>query len=844
VSMLWTPMPDKARVLLVDDNRAFLLAIGEAVRAALPELSVDTLESAEEALERLRSETYDVIVSDVTMPTMDGLTFLDEARALHPDTAFILLTGKEEREIAVEALRKGATDLLQKPVDQITLASSIERALATSRLKRALREHQAQLERKVQSRTRQLAFLSNASKRLAASLDYKTTINEIAKLAVPDIADYCVVHMVDLGGKVERVATKHRDLAKVKLIEQVETKYPTPPDTPAGWPKVLRSGEAELLPIIPQDIYHKVAYNKEHELMLEALGALSMMCVPIKLQGAVIGTITLTSAESGRIFDEEDLALAEELSFRSSIAIENAMLYSQSQNEVRQRARIESELRESEERFRNMADSTPVLVWVTGPKAESVYFNQRWLDFRGTTLAQEIAADWTEAIHPEDRERAFTTCMNAFVSRQLFTMEFRMKRYDGEYRWLLDTGVPRFGKDNEFLGFIGSCIDITDRKQIETELLKAKELAEQANKAKDQFLAVLSHELRTPLTPVLNILQIFQEDNNIPEDLKSFIDIAIHNVNLEARIVNDLLRVTEISAGKLQLNKTPVEMHTLIHKVVPISSKAIKEKHIELTLDLRAKKTFIEGDETRLHQVMANLLENALKFTPEHGKIRIATENIDDRLLVKVIDTGIGIRQELLPVIFNTFEQGESSIHRQFGGLGLGLSISKGLLELHGGTLKADSEGIGKGSTMSFELQTIEAPKSPGQVKLPSLASGQKISILVVEDNHHTLQALKTLLVRRGYHVSTAETLGGAIEQLREFEFDLVISDLGLPDGSGLTIMQHVPQSRTRAIAVSGFCSEEDIRKSKEAGFVEHLAKPFDFKRLQEALDKALLSAA
>jgi PAS domain S-box-containing protein len=836
-------MPDAPSVLLVDDSKPFLLAISEAVRAALPEIKVDTAESAEQALKLLTARHYDVVVTDVTMPTKDGLTFLTEARSIHAETSFILLTGKEEREIAVEALRKGASDLLQKPVDQLTLAASIERAISTSRLKRSLRQHQAQLERKVQSRTKQLAFLSNASKRLAASLDYKTTINEIAKLAVPDIADFCLVHMLEMGGKVERVALKHHDQGKSQLIEQIEAKYPTPPDTPAGWPNVLRTGEPELVPQIPMGIYRKIAYNKEHEAMLMALNASSMMTVPIKMHGAVIGAITFTSAESERVFDEEDLALAEELAFRASIAIENAMLYSQSQNEVRQRARIESELRESEERFRLMADSAPVLVWVTGPNAESTYYNQTWLDFRGVTLEEELRGDWSQAIHPDEREQTVNTCMAGFSVRKPFTMEFRLRRKDGEYRWVLDTGIPRFGKDNEFLGFIGSCVDITDRKEIESELIKAKELAEQANKAKDQFLAVLSHELRTPLTPVLNILQILQEDNAIPEELKSFIDIAIHNVNLEARIVNDLLRVTEISAGKLQLNKTPVEMHTLVHKVVPVASKALKDKHIELTLDLRAKRTFVEADEVRLHQVLANLLENALKFTPEHGQIKISTWNRGETLGVSVADTGIGIRQELLPVIFNTFEQGESSIHRQFGGLGLGLSISKGLIELHGGELQADSDGIGKGTTMSFELQTIEAPQAPGQVIAPHAASGEKISILVIEDNIHTLQALKTLLQRRGYLVETAETLADARAKLLATIFDLVISDLGLPDGSGLSIIECIQDRKTRAIAVSGFCSEEDMRKSREAGFVEHLAKPFDFKRLQEALDKALLAS-
>lgn len=834
-------MPKNSRLLLVDDNKTFLLAIREAVLAALPGIQVETTESASDALKLLDDTKIDVIVSDVTMPSMDGIRFLDHVHEKHPDIPVILLTGKDDRELAVLALRHGAHDLLTKPVEQLTLAAAIERAVETTKLRRELRQYQLDLERKVHERTKQLSFLSNASKRLASSLDYKTTINEIAKLAVPDIADYCLVHMVDLGGKIERLATEHKDPRKVEMLQRMVDKYPTPMDAPAGYPNVMRTGKSELMKHIPLDLAKRVAQNEEHENMILELAMESSLCVPIKLQGTVIGTITMVTAESGRRYSEDDLALAEELAFRASLAIESAMLYSQSQNEVRQRVRAESELRESEERFRVMADHAPVLIWVAGKDGEFYYFNRPWLEFRGRKLEEESGNGWFEGVHPEDRARCSEIYNASFHKRQPFEMEYRLMRHDGEYRWLIDLGVPRFGPQNKFEGFIGSCIDIHDRKIMEAELREAKEDAERASKAKDQFLAVLSHELRTPLTPVLNILQILQEDEEVPESMRSFIDIAIHNVNVEARIVNDLLKVTEISAGKLQLTTEPVELHSLIHSVIPTASKTLKDKHIELTLDLRARGSSVSGDPVRLHQVIGNLLENAVKFTPEHGKIKIATENLDDQLRVSVSDTGIGIKPELLPVIFNTFEQGESSIHRQFGGLGLGLSISRGLVALHGGHLEAASEGIGKGTTISFALPTVEAAK-PMAPRIDAVKTNrnEQLRLLIVEDNKHTSQAVKTLLERRGYQVDVAETLGDGIAAVRGKKYDLVISDLGLPDGSGLDITKHIDPDRTRAIAVSGFCSESDMQESRAAGFAFHLAKPFDFKKLQEVIDKVL----
>lgn len=834
-------MPSVPRVLLVDDNRSFLLAIREAVIAALPDLELATAESAGDALALLEREPYDVVVTDVTMPSMDGLKFLDIVHAQYPETPVILLTGKDDRELAIQALRRGAHDLLTKPVEQVALAASIERGIETSKLRRQLREYQKDLERQVHERTRQLSFLANAGKRLSSSLDYKTTVSELATLVVPELADSCIVHMINLGGQVERVAATHRDPVKLPLIEALATKYPSTLQAEDNCARVLRSGVPILSPVVSLEATRTLAQNEEHERLLLELGVVSSICVPLKLQDAVIGAISIAMSESKRRYNETDLALAEELALRASLAIENAMLYSQSQNEVSQRVRAESDLRESEERFRSMADHAPVLIWVCDSEGKFEYFNRPWLAFRGRTLEEEIAHGWLDGIHPEDRANCVTAHDAAFRERVPFMVEYRLKQHNGGYRWILVHAVPRFGSDRRFEGFIGSGIDITDRKEMEAELVTAKNLAELANKAKDQFLAVLSHELRTPLTPVLNILQIIQEDEKLAEDIKSFVDIAIHNVNLEAKIVNDLLRVTEISAGKLQLTLEPLDLHALIQSVLPVVSKSLKDKSIDLVLELNATQHVVNGDSLRLHQVLGNLLENAVKFTPEHGTIHLTTANNRNTIEVRVRDSGIGIRPELLPKIFDTFEQGDGDIHRQYGGLGLGLAISRGMMELHGGTLQAESDGLGKGTTFMFALTSIDSavPVAPTKPSYPfSTLPSQRL--LVIEDNRHTLQALRTLLERRGFVVDVAETLTDAITRVRAQKYDLVISDLGLPDGSGLDIMPYLNSSHTRAIAVSGFCTESDIQSSRSMGFIDHLAKPFDFKKLHEVIERAL----
>jgi PAS domain S-box-containing protein len=499
-------------------------------------------------------------------------------------------------------------------------------------------------------------------------------------------------------------------------------------------------------------------------------------------------------------------------------------------------------LRESESRFRSMADSAPVLIWIADTTGRCIYLNKGWLDFTGRAMHEELGDGWATSVHPDDAARCTSTYLANFQRRQPFTMEYRLGRYDGQYRWVYDKGTPLYLPNGTFNGFIGSCIDITERKESEIELQRAKESAEAANRTKDQFLAVLSHELRTPLTPVLTTVMVLEGEPGLPEELRSGLEMIRRNVELEARLIDDLLDLTRISRGKLQLNLDDVDLHSTINNTLEICCSEIRGKRLDIDLDLRATRYHVRADSARIQQVLWNLIKNAVKFTGESGTVIIRTRNEPPhQLVVEVSDTGIGIDADWLPRIFDAFEQGEGAINRQFGGLGLGLAISRALVEMHGGTLSASSAGRDKGATftMSMEAHTPRpqlSPTEPGQQQ-----NNRKVAlrILMVDDHEDTSRAMKRLLERLGYEVETADSVQAALQASARQRFDLLISDIGLPDGSGLDLMRRLKQDCSiNGIALSGFGMEEDLQRSREAGFAEHLTKPINFRRLEAAIEQ------
>ena len=365
------------------------------------------------------------------------------------------------------------------------------------------------------------------------------------------------------------------------------------------------------------------------------------------------------------------------------------------------------------------------------------------------------------------------------------------------------------------------------------------ELEEKArsNLAKDHFLAMLSHELRTPLTPVLASALALESEPELPKDIHESLQMIRRNVELEARLIDDLLDLTRIDRGKVQLNFEVVDAHSLLQNTLEICQAEIDRKRLIRSLNLAANKVHLRADPARLQQIFWNLINNAVKFTPRNGQIIITTSNDSSgRLLVDIADTGLGIEPEALPKIFDAFEQGGRT---QLGGLGLGLAISKTLVGAHKGTITAQSAGRNKGSTFTLAFPTCE--KAEAQIApavSPVLAERQPMRILLVEDHEDTNRSLTNLLRRRGYHVQSALNFQSALDLSANEEFDMLISDLALPDGNGIDLMQKLSSNPALRIALTGFGMEDDIRKSHESGFQHHLVKPIDLNKLDALIQQ------
>ena len=375
---------------------------------------------------------------------------------------------------------------------------------------------------------------------------------------------------------------------------------------------------------------------------------------------------------------------------------------------------------------------------------------------------------------------------------------------------------------------------------------EARAEAEAANRAKDRFLAVLGHELRTPLTPVLAGVELLEQKINFNGEFKGTIDIIRRNIELEARLIDDILDLTAIAKGKINLDIGTVDIHSAVRCALDIFKTEIAHKKFRVHTNLAAAEHYARADDSRLMQVFWNVIKNAIKFTPEGGAIHIDSVNDGGKVIIRVSDNGIGIEPELLPRIFDSFEQGVRQVQAGQGGLGLGLAISRAIIEAHHGQVEASSPGKNRGTMVTISLATIAMSSSTKegegkrpQSAVPSTGEAQKarLRILLVDDHTDTVITLGALLRNLGYEVACAETVKQALQLAKESKFDLLVSDIGLPDGSGHDLMRQIRAEQSIAgIALSGFGMEDDLEKSRAVGFAEHLIKPINVDRLQVTL--------
>jgi PAS domain S-box-containing protein len=541
-----------------------------------------------------------------------------------------------------------------------------------------------------------IRFLADASATLAELTDYESTLQRVVSLAVPRFADWCAVDMQQADGSVRRLAVTHTNSAKVELAHELFRRYPPHPSDPCGVMNVLRTGKPEWVEYISDARLADLARDDEHLRLMRKLGLKSYICVPLQSRTKPLGGLTFVMADSGRVYDAEDLRAALDLANRAVIAIENASLL--------------AALRESDQR-------------------------------------------------------------------------------------------------------------------------------------KDEFLAMLAHELRNPLAPIRNAVHVLHTEGAPVPELQWARAVIDRQAQQLTRLVDDLLDVSRITRGKIELRKERVQLATIINSAVEASRPLIEKGHHELTVTLPPEPIFLDADATRLAQVLLNLLNNAAKYTEPGGHIGLSAEREGQQVILRVQDTGIGIAREMVPRIFDLFVQVDRSLERAQGGLGIGLTLVQRLVQLHGGSVEAHSDGPGKGSAFTIRLPVVSVPKPGAPARQGNRAASKtpmRRRILVVDDNRDAANSLAMLLKLMGHEVATAHDGLQALETIQTFQPHVALLDLGMPKLNGYDAARRIRElwnkDRIVLIALTGWGQEEDRRRTREAGFDHHLVKPVDVEALQQLL--------
>lgn len=517
-------------------------------------------------------------------------------------------------------------------------------------------------------------------------------------------------------------------------------------------------------------------------------------------------------------------------------------------HEINERKQAEETLQQNESLFSTIIDQAPGGVYVVDERFCTLKVNAL---ARPTFAAAEpvIGRNFREVMHilwgPEVGGKLADIFQRTLETGERYVSpRFTEHRTDLDMEKSYDWEVQRLTLPSGKYGVVCYFTDVTAQYELENALRDAKEAAEAANQSKDRFLAVLSHELRTPLTPVLMTVAALETQSDLPANVLDDLAMIKRNVELETKLIDDLLDLSRITSGKVELKLESIDLNETVRQVCGICRPQMVEQNVRLELILDPHAGIIAADPARIQQVLWNVLKNAVKFTPPDGLIKVSTARLDsDRCEVRVTDSGIGIPPDVLPRIFNAFEQGDSHITRQFGGLGLGLAISRALVELMGGTIRAESEGHGLGASLIVELPGLAAaPASDSrQPAFEGAAASAQIRLLLVEDHGDTSRTLARLLRSSGFTVVAANNVADAVAAIEKDHFDVLVSDLGLPDGDGFEIMRAMRARHiVPGIAMSGYGMEDDIRRSNEAGFTEHLVKPISLPHLISAIRRVI----
>ena len=524
-------------------------------------------------------------------------------------------------------------------------------------------------------------------------------------------------------------------------------------------------------------------------------------------------------------------------------AIKNVVGSVMAQMDITAQVRMEAALRDSEAKFRTIANAMPQMVWSTLPDGHHDYFNQQWYDFTGVPENSTDGQGWTDIFHPDDQARALALWNHSLVTGDVYEIQYRLRHHSGQYHWTLGRALPIRDQSEQIIRWMGTCTDIHEQKLAEEALKRESE-------RKDEFLAMLAHELRNPLAPISTAAQMLKMAGLSEQRVRQAGDIITRQVKHMTSLVDDLLDVSRITRGLVQIAQEELDLKLVLNNAVEQALPLIDARKHALSIRMSPSLVFVKGDKNRLVQVVANMLNNAAKYTPQNGEIELLLEVHDQTAHIQVTDNGSGIAADLLPCIFDLFTQGERTPDRTQGGLGLGLSLVKNITALHGGQATAHSAGVGRGSSF-----TVKLPLTERGTETETAALNQKggvttitpLTLMIVDDNLDAAQSLADLLALDDHTVLVMEDAMNALAAPGLEAVDVFILDIGLPVMNGYELARRLRSdaatSKAVLIALTGYGQAHDRVLTKSAGFDHHFVKPLDLEQLARVLEQARVVA-
>jgi two-component system CheB/CheR fusion protein len=505
-----------------------------------------------------------------------------------------------------------------------------------------------------------------------------------------------------------------------------------------------------------------------------------------------------------------------------------------------------TEQRAAAERLRAFADSMPQLAWVSDADGRNEFTNRRWEDYTGLDTGSDPGSDaervsWLGHVHPEDRDRVVAAWQRAAAARDTYEVEYRLRRRDGAYRWFLARGVPQFDSGGTVTHWFGTCTDVDEIKRLEQALRANEQGLREADRRKDEFLATLAHELRNPLAPIRSAARILASPRLGERELAWSRDVIGRQVQHMARLLDDLLDISRITRGRFELRRGRVGLAAVVDAAVETARPLLDARRHALRVALPERPVVVDADPVRLAQVLANLLTNAAKYTDPGGHVALEATVEGPDLRIAVRDDGIGLASDALARVFEMFSQVTSALDRSEGGLGIGLALVRGLVELHGGRVHAHSAGPGRGSEFVVTLPLPPEPPPARETAPVAVATpAVRRRVVVADDNRDAAESLRLLLELAGHEVRVARDGPGALEVAAEFRPDTLLLDIGMPGLNGYEVARRLraePWGRDMVlVAITGWGQEQDKELAKAAGFDHHLTKPVDPERFEALL--------